>query len=426
MSALPREPQAPLPERAGDPPLWADPGAPRRDALPARADLAIAGGGIAGVAAAWHAARAGLSVVLLEAERIGARASGRNDGQVLLGLGEHPSRLASQWGAPRARALLAFLTANRRALEEAIAAERIDCAFHAEGGLRLAAGEGEYAELEASTELLATAGIAHRLLDRAALAALFPLARNFAGALRIEGEAVLDPRALVRGLAEAARRRGLRLREGARLRAIEGRAGAFVLRFEEDGRAGTLEARAVLHATAALAPELDRSGFLARRLFPFRGQLAATQPLPAELLAQIPYFAMSSHFCYEYFRRHGERLTLGGMRWSVKGEESGTTDDLSIQPRITEHLRAWLAHHLPALAGVPFERVWSGIMAGTPDGLPLVGPLPGRPGELCSLGFNGYGLGFAFRAGALAVELLAEGRSDDPAAALFAPRRFAS
>ena len=107
---------------------------------------------------------------------------------------------------------------------------------------------------------------------------------------------------------------------------------------------------------------------------------------------------MSSHFCYEYFRMHRGRFVIGGMRWSVPGEELDTVDDSVVNPAISDNLRAYVARHFPALAGLEFPHAWTGIMAGTPDGLPLVGPLPQNPGQFALLAFNGYGLSFAYLA----------------------------
>ena len=79
----------------------------RRDLLPpfpplageARADVCVVGGGYTGLSAALHLAEAGLDVVLLEAQRVGWGASGRNGGQV--GSGQ---RRDQDWLEARARA----------------------------------------------------------------------------------------------------------------------------------------------------------------------------------------------------------------------------------------------------------------------------------------------------------------------------------
>jgi glycine/D-amino acid oxidase-like deaminating enzyme len=93
---------------------------------------------------------------------------------------------------------------------------------------------------------------------------------------------------------------------------------------------------------------------------------------------------------------------------------------------VTANLLGYVNEHFPALRGVAFPHVWTGIMAGTPDGLPLVGALPGAPGTFALLAFNGYGLSFAFLAGACLAATIAGERPPHDALPLFAPRRFAA
>ena len=71
----------------------------------AQADLCVVGGGLTGLSTAFHAARAGQTVILLEAARIGWGASGRNGGQVGTGFNWDPSDLEARLGAHVARAL---------------------------------------------------------------------------------------------------------------------------------------------------------------------------------------------------------------------------------------------------------------------------------------------------------------------------------
>lgn len=390
-------------------------------ALPATTDVAVVGGGIAGVATALHLARSGLAVTVLERGTVASRASGRNDGQLLLGLGEHYHRIHGQFGAERARRLWDFLAENHAAMRAAVAEHGIDCELRQEGGLRLAETPHEWTELQQAAALLADERIPHRLVPAADLPRWLPAAVGFHGALYLPGEAIVQPVMLVRGLAIAAAAAGVRLVEHAEVAAIDGEAGAFSLRLA-DGR--QLGAAAVVHCTAALATGLDRSGMLARTVFPFRGQIVATDPLPAAVAASFPAAAMSSNFCYEYFRVHGGRFVLGGQRWSVPGEEVGITDDDGHHPQVTANLLAYARAHFPALRAVPFPHVWTGIMAGTPDGLPLVGALPGAPGTFALLAFNGYGLSFAFLAGAGLAAQIAGDAEVHPAMPLFAPRRF--
>ncbi len=415
---------APGETSAENPSLWvreAPALAPERPPLPDRADVVVVGGGIAGVSASCALARLGVGCALLEAGTIASRASGRNDGQILLGLGEHYNRIVGQFGREQARVLWHSIQDNHEALRGELDDAGIDCHLERAGGLRLAETPHEWTELQDAAALLAEDGIEHQLLDADVLREVFPLAEQFHGALRLPGEAVVQPAAMVRGLARVAREHGATIHEHARVARIETHGSEHRITLQ-DGR--TIAATAVVHCTSTLARELDESGFLARNLFPFRGQIIATDPLPDDLARAFPPYAMSSNFCYEYFRMHDRRYVVGGMRWSVPGEEQGLLDDDNHNEQITHNLRDWTARHFPPLADVPTPHVWTGIMAGTGDGLPLCGALPGAPGVFALCGFNGYGLSFAWLAGRSLAEQVVEGRASDPGAALFAPRRF--
>ncbi len=393
-----------------------------RPSLPRQIDVAVIGGGIAGVSVALHLAEAGVDVALLERQTLASRASGRNDGQLLLGLGEHYHRIHGQFGGERARLLWDFIAANHDATLAALRAHAVPCELQERGGLRLAETTHEWGELQEAAALLAAEGKAHELVCATDLPLWLPPAVGYHGALHLPGEAIVQPAKMVRGLGAAAERAGATIVEHAAVRTIAGDAGDFAVELA-DGR--TLRASAVVHCTSALARELDPTGLLSRTVFPFRGQIIASDPLPAALAASFPPHAMSSNFCYEYFRIAGGRFVIGGKRWSVKGEELGILDDDSHNPEVTANLLAYAHEHFPCLRGVAFPHVWTGIMAGTPDGLPLLGAIPGRPGTFVLGAFNGYGLSFAFLAGRCLAELIVDGRSPQPALPLFAPRRFA-
>ncbi|MCB9877104.1 MAG: FAD-binding oxidoreductase [Planctomycetes bacterium] len=392
-------------------------------ARPATTDVAVIGGGVAGTSVALHLARHGVGVCLLEAGEISCRASGRNDGQLLLGLGEHYNRIHGQFGAAAAPVLWDFLADNHRALVEELRAGGIECGLEERGGLRLAETSHEFAELEQAAALLAAEHKPHELVPAADLPRWLPPARGFHGGLYLPGEAIVQPAAMVRGLAARAAAAGAVLCEQQRVLALRGEPGDYALELADGG---ILRAPVVVHCTSTLARELDPSGLLQRAVFPFRGQILASAPLPAALAGQFPPYAMSSNFCYEYFRLHGERFVIGGKRWSVPGEELGILDDSTHNPTVSDNLLAYAREHFPTLADVAFDTTWTGIMAGTPDGLPLCGALPGQPGVFALLGFNGYGLSFAFLAARCLAEMIVDGQSAHPALPMFAPRRLQS
>src|SRR5271154_7220314 len=86
-------------------------------------DVCVIGGGLAGLTTAREIARSGWSVVLLEAGRIAANASGRNTGFVLPGFGADAERLVERVGFDRAKDLWALSQAGLDYVRAAVNAE---------------------------------------------------------------------------------------------------------------------------------------------------------------------------------------------------------------------------------------------------------------------------------------------------------------
>ena len=216
-------------------------------------------------------------------------------------------------------------------------------------------------------------------------------------------------------VAEQALAGGARIYTETPVHAIERRAGSFVVR---TGR-GDVTAARVVHATNAwarrLVPALDGV------IVPVRGQVIVTEPVEPMWL-----FGLSTNLGYEYWlQRPDGRIVLGGMRWITPTQEVGTDDDTVIEPAVSRRLRAFLPQHFPALANVRVEHEWTGIMGFTPDRAPLVGPMPGSPGEYLATGFHGHGMPMTFYAAKAVAEMIAGREPEVFVPEAFLPARFA-
>ena len=158
-----------------------------------RADVAVIGGGYAGLSTALHLAEHGIDVALLEAHRIGFGASGRNGGQVNPGLKLGRAELETRFGAEGAR-LHALGEDAPDFLAALVRRKGLDCGFRRPGVLRLAHSPKAMKVAEGAVEDLARRGVKARLLDRSETASLV------GGDLYLGG--VLDPRG---GVASSAR-----------------------------------------------------------------------------------------------------------------------------------------------------------------------------------------------------------------------------
>ena len=331
----------PRPQRAGGP-----------------VDVAVVGGGVTGCSCALSLAERGLRVRLYEARSVAAGASGRNAGFALRGGAMSYERAREQLGAARARTLWRL---SERALDrlELLAGD----AFRRVGSVRLAVGAEEAAALEREHDALREDGFAVERLDPLPAA----LARSFSAALLHPGDGAIQPVRWVRRLAARTVAAGAEVVEGRRVRPAE------LERLGADAVVLALDA-----SVAALAPEL------AAAVWPLRGQVLATEPLP-ERLYERPHYAREG---YDYWQQLPDgRLVAGGRRDASFATEATAAEETTplVQARL-EELVVELLGRLPRIT-----HRWAGVWGETADRLPLVGRLPGRDGVWVAAGYSGHG-----------------------------------
>lgn len=393
-------------------------GARARPALAgtAEADVAIIGGGITGVASALWLAREGASVALIEARRIAAGASGRNGGFLLSGTAESYGEAIARYGRERARRIWAYNVANRE-LASRLASELEElgwtCGLRWHGSLRIAASEAELAELRASESLLRDDGWRAEPVAREDLPVVLRSAYLGATYYPLDGE--MQPARFVSGLAMLAERAGALLREDSAVTSVSRDADGYTVRTQD----GSVRAPKLLLAANAWLG--DRAGdlgldWLAASIAQTRGQMLATGPV-AERLFECPCYADGG---FQYWRQLSDgRLVVGGWRnRSLATENTGDeTPTRDVQPHLESFVRETLG-----LRDVPVEHRWAGIMAFSPDGLPLIGSVPGRDGCFVAGGYTGHGNAYALMAGRVIADLIV-GRGH-PESELFDPARF--
>jgi len=362
--------------------------------------VAIVGGSLAGLSLASRLARAGVAVGLWEERaRLGGFAW-RAPGLLLSPLGEHPSRLAASLGEPVARAMLRFVQKNHGLL-----AER--GSFEACGSIHLAAMDGEDGDVERCLELLPRLGVP--------VEAVQPRwgSQGFGPGYALPGDGRVDGPALVQALAAEARQAGGLLRAGSPVLELgHDQEGPWLQ--DEQGR---VRVETVVFAGGAEQARLER--FFADSLHPVRHQWLLTEETAVEL-PRAPILGQHQHSLWSEERG---RVLAGGARYVSLEMESGQTDDARIEPRIDHVLRANLGRFFPRFAELSIDYAWTAIAAHSCDGLPLIGPLPGRARLLALTGMHGQEYSLAFAAAeAIAAGLLGVPGPELPR--LFQPTRL--
>jgi gamma-glutamylputrescine oxidase len=388
--------------------LWLDKrsqGSPA-DSRILEADLAIVGGGVMGAACAYFAACKSKGqtkkVVLLDAAQLIHGASGRNAGFVLRGIHTYYDGCVQQYGRELARHIFSLGEENQALLLDFMKSSggAPAAAFEHDpsGSYLLASSLDELEALSRSAQMMKEDGFQQVLLKED------PLDRGFYGALYNPSDFGVNPVKLVQALLAAAEPQVLAEEAVRRLDCASGRSGGKI---SLSTTHRTVVCERVILATNAYSALLN--DYFLDLVSPVRGQMLATAPLKKRLLDKLCY----ANFGWEYFRQLPDR--------SFVEAEQGYSD-LITRP-VQQALEHYLRDHFPELAGAPIDYRWSGVMAFTPDGLPLLGELPEHPGVFFVVGCNGHGLGYSMVLARAAV-LLASGQPASQASSgHFSPSR---
>lgn len=333
--------------------------------LPDTADVVVIGGSLAGITTALLLARAGVEVVLLEAE---AFDSPHGLGPVELSVVEHPHRTARALGAD-VEVVWAFTDRNKRVLESLGCFDRC--------GVRWTATDAREPEaLQESCALLQARG------RRAA----------FHDGLWLPDDG--------------------QLRDGARMDLVQQarEAGAQVFEHHtatltaDDSEVWVGEHRIHTELTVLAAgwgnAALDNR--LARTLCPTREVAVSAPGAPLDSFERAGQGWTS-------VRSEGPLLTVSGARWATPHLEVGESEPTP-DPRVLQHLQRILSAR--GGTGVPTSRCW--ITTSTQDQLPLIGPLPGQSRRLVATGFGTNPATWSFAAADAVVQGILHGHDAVP------------
>jgi len=346
----------------------------------ARAEVAVIGAGYTGLSAALHVAAAGREVVTLDAAQLGEGASGLNGGQVIAGLKHDPDVLADRYGAQIGAQLTARSAEAPDLVFDLIRRHAIECDAVRTGWMQLAASESHLPLLQRRVDQWRRRGADVAVLSDREAAQLTGSTRYCGGWIDRRGGTV-QPLAYVRGLARAAMRSGARIFTRSAAEKLSRSGGEWRI----DTPRASVVARTVILATDAYT---DRAfDALRRTVVAVPSIQVATGPLSPDLRASILPGGQSVSdtkrlLCYFRLDAAG-RLVLGTR---------GSFGDIPIPMTTAAHERA-LREIYPALAGLPLEYRWGGLVALTRDGLPHLHEL--APGLLAGLGYNGRGVAMA-------------------------------
>jgi glycine/D-amino acid oxidase-like deaminating enzyme/nitrite reductase/ring-hydroxylating ferredoxin subunit len=354
-------------------------------------DVAIIGGGMAGLTTAWLLKRAGKRVAVLEMHRILSGQTGQTTAHLTELLDTPYTTLRQDFGEKGARLAAA---SSRAAIEQiALLVEelRIDCGFQRVPLFRYAETESQLRDVQREVDAAREAGL------RASLTQDVPLPYPVLGALRVEDQAQFHPREYLLALADRIPGDGSYLFENTRVTDVRDGEPCQVVT-----ERGTVTAAAVVEATTT---PLNRV-FMHTKLYPYRSY-AVAGPLEGPLEDGLYY---DSQDPYHYIRTQ----QVDGRAYVIVGGEDhkvGTREDTD---------RCFAALEDFTLRRLPVKHIthrWSGQVIEPADGLAYIGRNSASRHVYVATGFSGTGMTWGTFSGMLLTDLILGRQS--PYAALY-------
>jgi gamma-glutamylputrescine oxidase len=355
-------------------------------------DVCVIGGGLAGLTTAREIARRGWSVMVLEAERIGWSASGRNGGFVLPGFAQSINTIVDRVGLKRARELWGLSVDGMEYVRTTIRETAMPGVQPTDGWLSVRRTDDEDAlirevallrvDFGADVEPWPTAQVRDALRS-----SVYFQAMHFPGAFHIH------PLNYALGLAAAAEAAGARICEHTPALAIDG---AGLRKRVETPKARIRADHIVLAGGAHLGPVFP---IAAETVIPLSTYAITTAPLGERLLDTVRYAGAISdtrRVCDYYRIVGGDRLLWGG-RASTR---------LSAEEGFVARLRRDMGSVFPQLGPVEIEYAWSGIIGYAVHRMPQLGEV--APGVWLAGAFGGHGVNTTAMAGMLIAHAITE------------------
>ncbi|MBY5733887.1 FAD-binding oxidoreductase [Rhizobium leguminosarum] len=359
-------------------------------------DVAIVGGGYTGLQAAYNLAKAGVSVVLIEACRFGDGASGRNGGQLGTGQRWWPEELEEKIGYERSKALFDLAEAAKRHLIDFAREHQIEIDY-VPGQLNVAHKASYKRDYYENAEIAALRyGYPYlSFMDEEETQERLGSKRFHCG-VRDVGTGHIHPLKLLVGLARVAANAGAAIFEMTKATAIRQSGGKVTIETER----GTITAERALIACNGHIDGLEP--VTASHVMPIRSFIGATAPLDEhpEVLPGGEAVA-DSRFVVRYFRKFGDGRLLFG------GREAYTSDN----PRdISLHIRRQIAEIYPDLKDIEITHAWGGNVGITMPRQLFVREV--MPGVISIGGYSGHGVMLSNYCGKLYAETVL-GKSRD-------------
>ena len=363
------------------------------------ADVCVVGGGFSGLNTALELAERGMSVVLLEAHKIGWGASGRNGGQLIRGVGHGLEQFEGIIGKDGVRQMKLMGLEAVEIVRQRV--ERFDIACDLTWGYcDLANKPRDLQGFAEEAQELRDLGYRHetRLLQANEVHSVVGSDRYVGGFVDM-GSGHLHPLNLALGEAAAAAQLGVKLFEHCAVTRID-----YGPEVRVHTAQGSVRAKSLVLGCNAYLKDLNPQ--LSGKVLPAGSYIIATEPLSeARAHALLPQnmAVCDQRVALDYYRLSADRRLLFGGACHYSGRDPQD---------IAAYMRPKMLDVFPHLKDVKIDYQWGGMIGIGANRLPQIGRLPAQPNVYYAQAYSGHGLNATHLAGRLLAEAISGQHSD--------------
>ena len=358
-----------------------------------RVDVVIIGGGFTGVATAVELAEKGLKVAIVESNKIGWGASGRNGGQLIRGVGHGLEQFEGIIGKDGVRQMKLMGLEAVEIVRQRVERYNIACDL-TWGYCDLANKPRDLEGFAEEAEELRGLGYRHqtRLLQANEVHSVVGSDR-YVGGLVDMGSGHLHPLNLALGEAAVAAQLGVKLFETSAVTRID-----YGPEVRVHTAQGSVRARSLVLGCNAYLKDLNPQ--LSGKVLPAGSYIIATEPLSeAQAHALLPQnmAVCDQRVALDYYRLSADRRLLFGGACHYSGRDPQD---------IGAYMRPKMLEVFPHLANVKIDYQWGGMIGIGANRLPQIGRLPDQPNVYFAQAYSGHGVNATHLAGKLLAEAI--------------------
>ncbi|MDH5354996.1 MAG: FAD-binding oxidoreductase [Gammaproteobacteria bacterium] len=376
-----------------------------------QADVVVIGGGYTGLSTALHLAEKGVSVVLLEASRIGYGGSGRNAGLVNAGVWKTPDYVIEQLGEEAGSRFNQALYDSPDAVFDLIDRYQIDCQANRCGTINIAHSASAVGYLQDRCDQLRKLGASVRFLDGDTTRSISGSAFYSHGGILDSNAGTVQPLSFVHGLAAAAMEKGAQLFQESPLLSLEREENGWLAKSTK----GQVLADKVVLATNAYSDRNSQD--VQESTVPVFIFQCATAPLPNEIADSI-IPQRQGMWDTQILMTSSRVDEAGRLVMSSAGNLAGFKK--LVRQGWMKHIRNKI---YPQTKGLPWQYFWTGQVGLTRNKILRIQLL--APGVFAPAGYNGRGIGPGTVIGKHLAETLISGNRNEfpfPVEALYKER----